>query len=95
MGTAGFDLTAIAILLEQFGERHQIVNAGFPAGDHHMPRRPALTTNNGKQIFRAARAPFIALFGFRQNAEQRHFPICELIPRMFGITPGAANRASL
>jgi len=60
-----------------------------------MARRPALAANNGQQIFRAASTPLIALFGFRQNAKQLHFPICEFIPRMFGITPGTANRASL
>ncbi len=95
MSTAGFDLTAITVFFKQFGQRHQVVDAGLTAGDHYMASRPALTTNDGQQIFRAACPPLITLFGFRQNAKQRHFPICEFIPRMFGITPGTANRASL
>ena len=51
MGAAGFNLAAVAVLFEQFGQRRQIVDTGFTAGDHHVARRPALTTNNGQQIF--------------------------------------------
>ncbi|AEW75009.1 hypothetical protein EcWSU1_03581 [Enterobacter ludwigii] len=95
MRAAGFNLTAVAVLFEQLGQRRQVVDAGFTPGNHHVARRPALTANDRQQIFCTSRAPLIALFGFSQNAKQRHFPICEFIPRMFGITPGTANRASL
>ncbi|MNR20153.1 hypothetical protein D3C85_1369810 [compost metagenome] len=71
------------------------MNAGFTPGDHHMAGGPALTTDDRQQVFRTPGTPFVTLFGFGQNAKQRHFPICEFIPRMFGITPGTANRASL
>ena len=71
------------------------MNTGLAAGNDHVAGRPALTPDDGQQIFAACRAPFIALFSFRQYAEQRHFPIGKLIPGMFGIAPGATNRASL
>ncbi len=53
---------------------------------------PAL--NNGEQIFTVRRAPLVALFGLREDAEQRHLPIRKLIG-VFGIAPGATHRASL
>jgi pyruvate-formate lyase-activating enzyme len=33
--------------------------------------------------------------GFRQDAEQRHFPIGQFVPGMLGVTPRASYRASL
>jgi hypothetical protein len=48
-----------------------------------MTRRPALAANNCQQVFRTGRSPFIALFGFGQDAKQRNFPIRELIPSTY------------
>ncbi|MNI94436.1 hypothetical protein D3C73_1525390 [compost metagenome] len=71
------------------------MNAGFTTGDHHMTGGIALTLNHSQQIFAARRAPFIALFSLGQDAVKRDFPILKLIPGVFGIAPGTANRASL
>jgi hypothetical protein len=39
--------------------------------------------------------PHLSLSLVFANTKQRHFPIRKLIPGMFGIAPGATNRASL
>ena len=71
------------------------MNAGLTAGNNHVAGCPPLPPNNRQQILAACRAPLVALFGFRQDAEQRHFPIGQLVPGMLGVTPRASYRASL
>jgi len=71
------------------------MNAGLTTGYHHMTSGIALTLNNSQQIFTARRTPFITLFRLSQDAVQGDFPILKLIPGVFGIAPGTANRASL
>ena len=92
---AGFDLALKTLGFQRRGQRAQVVNRRFPAGNHHMTRRPALTLNSLNQQRRIGVAPGIRFYRFDQNIAQRRFPIGQLLPGMFGITPATTHRTSL
>ncbi len=95
MGAAGLNLAAVAVLFEQLGQRRQIVDAGFAAGDHHMARGVTLLAHHRQQLLGAGIAPGVAFLCFDQDPLQVDFPIGFLFPGMFGIAPTAPYRAAL
>lgn len=83
------------MLFEQLGQRRQIVDAGFAAGDHHMARGVTLLAHHRQQLLGAGIAPGVAFLCFDQDPLQVDFPIGFLFPGMFGIAPTAPYRAAL